>query len=176
MEGGYKNLPFFKQAEIIYDFTVEFCKKYLSGKEFIRLCDQMIHAARSAKQNIAEGYLQKGVEGRLKLLGVSRGSLEELLNDYLDFLRQRGLKILSKDSPEARQVRSLVYNRYNSYNSYKSYIQNPQSAANAMICLINQTNQLLDQKLRWLEERFIKEGGFRENLFKKRKDYIKRTF
>ena len=136
----------------------------------------MIHAARSAKQNIAEGYLQKGVEGRLKLLGVSRGSLEELLNDYLDFLRQRGLKILSKDSPEARQVRSLVYNRYNSYNSYKSYIQNPQSAANAMICLINQTNQLLDQKLRWLEERFIKEGGFRENLFKKRKDYIKRTF
>ena len=176
MEGGYKNLPFFKQAEIIYDFTVEFCKKYLSGKEFIRLCDQMIHAARSAKQNMAEGYLQKGVEGRLKLLGVSRGSLEELLNDYLDFLRQRGLKILSKDSPEARQVRSLVYNRYNSYNSYKSYIQNPQSAANAMICLINQTNQLLDQKLRWLEERFIKEGGFRENLFKKRKDYIKRTF
>ena len=137
MEGGYKNLPFFKQAEIIYDFTVEFCKKYLSGKEFIRLCDQMIHAARSAKQNIAEGYLQKGVEGRLKLLGVSRGSLEELLNDYLDFLRQRGLKILSKDSPEARQVRSLVYNRYNSYNSYKSYIQNPQSAANAMICPIN---------------------------------------
>lgn len=174
MEGGYKNLPFFKQAEIIYDFTVEFCKKYLFKKEFIRLCDQMIQAARSAKQNMAEGYLQKSVEGRLKLLGVSRGSLEELLNDYLDFLRQRGLKIWSKDSPEARQVRSLVYNRYNSYNNYKSYLNSPEAAANTMVCLINQTNQLLDQKLRWLEERFIKEGGFRENLFKKRRDYLKK--
>lgn len=175
MEGGYKKLPFFKQTEIIYDFTVIFCNKYLLGKALVRLCDQMIQAARSAKQNIAEGYLQKSVEGRLKLLGVSRGYLKELLNDYLDFIRQRNLKIWSKDSPEARQVRSLVYSRYNSYNNYKSYINTPELAANAMVCLINQTNQLLDQKLRWLEERFIKEGGFRENLFRKRIEYRKKA-
>ncbi|MBW7960208.1 four helix bundle protein, partial [Patescibacteria group bacterium] len=76
-----------------------------------------------------------------------------------------------KDSPEARKVRSLVYNRYNVYNDYKDYIFSPESAANAMVCLINQTNRLIDQKLRWLQEKFIKEGGFRENLLKKRLVY-----
>jgi len=65
------------------------------------------------------------------------------------------------------------YNRYNSYKNYKIYIDLPETAVNAMVCLINQTNQLLDQKLRWLEERFVKEGGFRENLFKKGMDYRK---
>jgi len=167
--GGYKNLPFFKQAEIIYDFTVNFVKLYIDHHS--RTKDQMEQSARSGKQNIAEGYLQKSIEGKLKLLGVARGSLEELLNDYQDFLRQRNLKLWLKDSTEARKVRALVYNRYNSYNNYKNYVSSPEAAANAMICLINQTNQLLDQKLRWLEERFVKEGGFRENLFKKRIDY-----
>ena len=169
--GGYKNLPFFKQSEIIYDYTTEFCKFHIDKKS--RTFDQMIQASRSGKQNIAEGYLQKSIEGKLILIGVARGSLEELLNDYLDFLRQRNLKLWPKDSPEARKIRSLVYNRYNSYNDYKNYIKNPESAANTVICLINQTNALLDQKLRWLEEKFVKEGGFRENLFKKRIDYRK---
>lgn len=164
--GGYKNLPFFKQAEIIYDFTVEFCKKYIDFRS--RTKDQMEQSARSGKQNIAEGYLQKSVEGKLKLLGVARGSLEELLNDYQDFLRQRNLKLWLMNSYQAQTVRRLVYNRYNSYNDYKVYINNPESAANAMVCLINQTNQLLDQKLRWLEQQFVQEGGFRENLLKKR--------
>lgn len=164
--GGYKSLPFFKQAEILYDFTVEFVKKYINP--YSRTKDQMEQAARSGKQNVPEGYLQKSLEVRIKLLGVARGSLEELLNDYLDFLRQRGLKLWEKDSPKAQAVRQLVYNRYNSYNNYKSYIENPEDAANAAICLINQTNALLDQKLRWLEEKFVNEGGFRENLFRKR--------
>jgi four helix bundle suffix protein len=168
---GYKGLPFFKQAEIIYDFTIEFCDRYVDSKS--RTKDQMIQATRSGKQNIAEGYLQKSIEARIKLLGVARGSLEELLNDYYDFLRQKNFELWAKDSAEARKVRALVYNRYNSYNNYKIYINSPESAANAMVCLINQTNQLLDQKLRWLEERFVKEGGFRENLFKKRMDYRK---
>src|SRR3989338_4523793 len=115
--GGYKSLPFFKQAEIIHDFTVEFVKKYIDPRS--RTKDQMEQAARSGKQNIAEGYLQKSLEGRIKLLGVARGSLEELLNDYQDFLRQRGLKLWEKDSPEARKVRKLGYNRYKNYNDYK---------------------------------------------------------
>lgn len=170
-QGGYKNLPFFKQSEIIYDYTTEFCKIYIDKKS--RTYDQMVQAARSGKQNIAEGYLQKSIEGKLKLLGVARGSLEELLNDYLDFLRQRNLQLWPKDLNEARKVRSLVYNRYNSYNYYKGYINSPQTAANAVVCLINQTNSLLDQKLRWLEEKFVKEGSFRENLFRKRLNYRK---
>src|SRR3990167_9598774 len=163
---GYKNLPFFKQAEIIYDFTVEFVKLYIPYKS--RTTDQMVQAARSGKQNIAEGYLQKSLKGRIKLLGVSRGSFEELLNDYLDFLRQNNLPIWTKEDLRARKIRGLVYNNYNDYKNYKIYIENPEESANSMICLINQTNQLIDQKLRWLEEKFVNEGGFRENLFKKR--------
>ncbi len=163
---GYKSLPFFKQSEIIYDFTVEFVKRYIDYKSRTR--DQMEQAARSGKQNIAEGYLQKSLEGRIKLIGVARGSLEELLNDYLDFLRQRSLKLWDKESTEAKKVRALGYKSYKDYNDYKIYISDPETAANAMICLINQTNSLLDQKLRWTEEKFVNEGGFRENLFKKR--------
>ena len=168
---GYKSLAFYKQSEIIHDFTVEFVKLYIDYHS--RTKDQMEQSARSGKQNIAEGYLQKSLESRIKLLGVARGSQEELLNDYQDYLRQHNLKLWEKDLPEARKVRSLVYNHYNSYKNYKDYISQAESAANTMICLINQTNQLLDQKLRWLEETFVKEGGFRENLFKKRMDYRK---
>lgn len=163
---GYKSLPFYVQSEIIYDFTVEFCKIYIDYKS--RTKDQMEQAARSGKQNIAEGYLQKSIEGKLKLLGVARGSLEELLNDYQDFLRQKGLQTWEMDSAFAVAIRRIAYKNYKSYNDYKGYISQPEQAANCMICLINQTNRLLDQKLRWLEEQFIKEGGFRENLLKKR--------
>ena len=76
----------------------------------------MVQAARSGKQNIPEGYLQKSLESRIKLLGVSRGSLEELLNDYLDFLRQMGLPIWEMGDFRAKEVRDKVYNPYNSYN------------------------------------------------------------
>ena len=131
----------------------------------------MDQAARSGKQNIAEGYLQKSIEGKLKLLGVARGSLEELLNDYLDYLRQHQLTIWGKDDSRSLAIRRLVYNSYNDYKSYKDYMAAPEGAANSMVILINQTNQLLDQKLRWIEEQFIKEGGFRENLLKKRLQY-----
>ncbi|PIV70641.1 four helix bundle protein [Candidatus Roizmanbacteria bacterium CG17_big_fil_post_rev_8_21_14_2_50_39_7] len=168
---GYKTLPFYIQSEIIYDFTAIFCEKYVDYKSRTR--DQMVQAARSGKQNIAEGYLEKSIESKIKLIGVARASLEELLNDYQDYLRQHNLQTWEKNTPQAQIVRALVYNRYNNYKNYKGYIQNPESACNTMICLINQTNQLLDQKLRWLEEDFVKNGGFRENLFKKRREYQK---
>lgn len=83
MDGGYKSLPFFKQSEIVYDFTFIFCEKYIDKRS--RTIDQMIQAARSGKQNIAEGYLEKSIESKIKLIGVARASLEELLNDYQDF-------------------------------------------------------------------------------------------
>lgn len=171
--GGYKSLAFYKQTEIIYDMTVDFCKVYIDYKS--RTKDQMEQAARSGKQNIAEGYLQKSLEGRIKLLGVARGSLEELLNDYQDFLRQRNLQMWEKDDPKARTIRRLVYDTYNSYTNYKSYISEPEGAANAAICLINQTNRLLDQKLRWTQDQFVREGGFRENLFRKREAFRKKS-
>lgn len=168
---GYKSLPFYLQTEIIYDFTVEFCKRYI--RHGSRTVDQMEQAARSGKQNIAEGYMQKSLEGRLKLLGVSRGSLEELLNDYEDYLRQHELPIWDQRDPKSLAIRRIAYNRNKRYNDYKIYIENPEASANAMVCLINQTNRLLDQKLRWIETQFVKEGGFRENLFRKRMEYRK---
>lgn len=163
---GYKTLPFFKQAEIIHDFTMEFCEKYINPRS--RTKDQMEQAARSGKQNISEGYAQNDWRGKDKLLRISRGSFEELLQDYLDFLRQRNSFIWEKDDPEAKKVRNLVYkikdyNDYKDYNGYKNYepgrpydlyrpyLQDPERAANAMVCLINQTNMMLNQKIRWVE-------------------------
>lgn len=170
MPGGYRSLAFFIQSSIIYDFTVQFVKRYIEKGS--RTADQMIQAARSGKQNIAEGYLQKSFEGKLKLISVSRASLEELLNDYCDFLRQKNLKLWDKNSSLSQRVRSLAYQDNKSYQTYEKYLLNPESAANAMICLINQTNKLLDQKIRWLEEDFVKQGGFRENLFRRRREYL----
>ena len=169
---GYKSMAFYRQTEVVYDFTVEFCDLYISKRS--RTHDQMVQAARSGKQNIAEGYLEKSFKSRIKLVGVARASLEELLNDYQDFLRQKRLGVWEKSSPDALNVRNLVYKDYNSYklyNSYKPYLESSGDAGNAMVCLINQTNRLLDQKLRWMEEKFVKEGGWTENLFKRRMGY-----
>ena len=135
---GYKSLSFYQQAEIVYDFTVVVCDHYIDTRS--RTHDQMTQAARSGKQNIAEGYMQKSIEGKLKLLNVARGSLEELLKDYEDYLRQHSLHIWEKDSVLAKAVRTIVYSRYKSYNDYKGYMNNPVFACNSIVCLINQTN------------------------------------
>jgi len=99
---------------------------------------------------------------------VARGSLEELLEDYHDYLRQNKLREWEKDSEQAREVRNLVYRTDKTYETYKSYIENGEDAGNAMITLISQTNYLLDKQVASLKEKFIAEGGFTENLAKKR--------
>ena len=129
----------------------------------------MIGAARSAKQNIVEGSSEKtSKKMELKLLGVARASLQELLEDYEDFLRQNNFKQWKKNSPEAEKVRKLVYNPNWSYKSYHPYLSKPDLAANAMICLINQTNYLLDRQINTLREKFLSEGGWTEQMFKER--------
>ena len=103
----------------------------------------------------------------LKLIGVARASLEELLLDFQDYLRQKGLTLWGKDHPKAKKVRSLCYRKDRSYLTYKPYIESssPETGANTMICIIHQTNYLLDQQLRALEKDFLKEGGFTERLY-----------
>src|SRR6266516_7937192 len=103
--GGYRKLKSFQVAQLVYDVTVRFCDRYIEKRS--RTHDQMVQAARSGAQNIAEGSMASATSKKmeLKLTGVARASLEELLLDYEDFLRQRGLRIWSKDSPEARGVR-----------------------------------------------------------------------
>ena len=168
--GGYRELRSYQNAEIIYDATAKFCDKFIDRRS--RTHDQMIQAARSGKQNIAEGSMASGTSKKteLKLVGVARASVEELLLDYEDFLRQRKLAVWQKNQPLAQAVRKLAYSENRSYVTYRSYIEeaSPEVAANTIVCLIHQANYLLDQQLRQLEQQFLKEGGFTEKLYRVR--------
>lgn len=179
--GGYRKLRSFQSAQLVYDFTVLFCDRFVDKRSRTR--DQMIQAARSGVQNIAEGSMASATSKKmeLKLTGVARASLEELLVDYQDFLRQRNLPIWPKDSPKALAVRRK-------YRSDKSDPSDPsdrsdssdrsdpyglttasaEAAANTMICLINQTGFLLGRQLERLERDFLSAGGFTERLYSQR--------
>src|SRR6267154_546899 len=109
--GGYRRLRSFQVTEIIYDATVVFCERFVDRRS--RTVDQMVQAARSGRQNIAEGSRASATSSQteLRLVNVARASLDELLLDYEDFLRQRGLKQWEKDDPEARRVREAGVKR-----------------------------------------------------------------
>jgi len=168
--GGYENLFSYQKSLIIYDATVTFCDRFIDRKS--RTHDQMVQAARSGNKNIGEGSQVSGTskESELKLVNVARASLEELLGDYQDYLRQRGLRLWDKNSREALYVRKLGAQPNSSYASYKTYIETrpPEVVANILICLIHQANYLLDQQLRRLEQDFLKEGGLRERMTRAR--------
>ena len=165
--GGYRNLKSYQTAEIIYDATAVFCDLFVNKRS--RTHDQMVQAARSGKQNIAEGSMVSGTsrKNELKLIGVARASLEELLLDYHDFLRQRRLLLWEKSHLQAQAIRKLAWEKNRSYETYKTYLEAspPEAAANTLICLIHQANYLLDQQLRQLEKQFLNEGGFTERLY-----------
>ena len=168
--GGYEDLLSFQKARIVYDGTVWFCGRYLEKRD--RTYDQMVQAARSGKQNILEGSQASGTskETEIKLTNVARASLEELLEDYRDYLRAHGLRLWEKGSREALFVRKLGSRKDASYETYKAYFDTrpPEVAANILICLIHQTNYLLDQQLRQLETAFLQEGGLRERMTRAR--------
>jgi len=170
--GGYRKLRSFQTAQMVYDATVVFCERFIERTSRTR--DQMVQAARSGVQNIAEGSMASATSKKteLKLTGVARASLEELLLDYEDFLRQRGFLQWAKDSPEATAVRG----RYKSDRSDASDNSDPYSfrtasvetTANTLICLINQASFLLGRQIQRLEESFVNEGGFTERLYQAR--------
>ena len=189
---SYTELKSYKQATAIYDFTVNFCARYIEpggsyksdgsynsystyrSYKWKRMSDQMIQAARSVKQNIVEGTAasKNNPKSELMLLGVARASCEELLEDYEDFLRQKGLAKWDKDDPRAVEIRQLAYrtdtsdktNRtYKFYSSYASYLNDPEGAANAMITLINQTNFLLDNQIQAVRNQHQESGVMLES-------------
>ena len=173
--GGYRKLRSFQTAQMIYDATVIFCDRFIERSSRTR--DQMIQAARSGVQNIAEGSMASATSKKteLKLTGVARASLEELLLDYEDFLRQRGLAMWAKESPEAMAVRreyksdgSDRSDVSDKSDSYSIRTASAEKAANTLICLINQASFLLGRQIRRLEESFVKEGGFTERLYQAR--------
>lgn len=160
----------YQLAVEIYDLTVLFCDRFINKR--FRTYDQMIQAARSGKQNIVEGSLANSYESNLKLTNVARASYGELLEDYCDYLRQHNLPIWSKDDQRVKKIRSYKTNWTNRANeTYKSYLTNPESFANLMVTLCFKEGYLLDRLLKVIREKFVKEGGFRENLFKERKQY-----
>ncbi len=165
-QGGYENLLSFQKARVIYDATAWFCGRYLQKGD--RTNDQMIQAARSGKQNILEGSKASGTSKKIeiKLTNVARASFEELLEDYRDFLRVRGFWLWEKNSREALFVRRLGKADNVTYETYRTYIETrpPEVAANIIICLIHQTNYLLDQQIRQLEKAFVTEGGLSERM------------
>lgn len=171
--GGYHKLLSYQKAEIVYDATVEFCRRFMRRSD--RTVDQMIQAARSGKQNIIEGSRASGTskEMEIKLTGVARASLDELLTDYLDYLRTNGMKLWDKDSEQAVCARKLG-NKENgtpsTYEKYRVFVETrpAETVANIIICAIHQANYLLDQQIKFLEQNFIAEGGLRERMTRAR--------
>jgi four helix bundle suffix protein len=213
--GGYKSLISYQRAVIVYDGTVRFCERFL-GK-YDRTIDQMTQAARSGKQNIIEGSQASGTsrETEIKLTNVARASLEELLEDYRDWLRNHHAPLWDKQSKEALYVRRLASGKiappkqqngtdkthetyagsrqnrpvsgdrshHSSHPSHRSHeaadpvfdafhtffdTRPPAVIANILICLIHQTNYLLDQQIKQLEQAFLESGGLRENMTRAR--------
>jgi len=173
--GGYRDLRSFQAATVIYDATYWFCERFLDARS--RMSDQMVQAARSGRQNIAEGSRASATSSQteLRLVNVARSSLEELLLDYEDFLRHRHLPKWASDAPEALAVRRIGQQnptdpsdmtdeqRYARYSKWLNH-ENPAIRANALLCLINQTNYLLDKQIAALETQFIEDGGYSETL------------
>lgn len=164
--GNYRELKSFQKAEIVYDVTYRFCARFLQRGD--RTMDQMVQAARAGKQNIVEGASASGgsKEMELKLTMVARASLDELLEDYGDFLRVRNAKKWSKDCKEALFVRKLGAREGVDYEAFREFVNTRpgEVVANIAICLIHQANFLLDQQIRRLEQDFLKEGGLRERM------------
>jgi four helix bundle suffix protein len=168
--GSYKRLHSYRKTEIIYDLTVRFCQRFLSVRD--RTVDQMVQAARSGKQNIVEGCMASGTskETEIKLVNVARASLEELLEDYFDFLRTRNLTVWEKNSREALYVRKLSRESGVSYEAFREFVETrpAEVVANIAVCLINQATFLLERQLETLERQFLEEGGIRERMAKAR--------
>jgi four helix bundle suffix protein len=188
--GGYRKLKSFQLAQLVYDVTVRFCDRYIDKRS--RTHDQMVQAARSGVQNIAEGSQASGTSKKmeLKLTNVARASLEELRLDYEDFLRQRGLRLWPPDDPRRK---ALVARRCNTADEVAEWVKEihgrqgrdgqsieailsipsikssySETAANAALVLIGVAVSLLDRQLAAQAAAFEKDGGFTERLYRKR--------
>lgn len=169
--GNYRKLLSYQKTEVIYEMTYYFCHKYLSGKD--RTIDQMVQAARSGKQNIIEGCAASATSAKteIKLLNVAKASLQELLEDYMDYLRTRGHRQWEENSAEWNAMRALG----KEHNEADFFMQlcatrPPETIANMAIILINQADYLLFRQLERLEQDFINNGGFAEKMSRMRKN------
>jgi four helix bundle suffix protein len=195
--GGYRKLKSFQIAQLVFDVTVRFCDRYIDKGS--RTHDQMVQAARSGVQNIAEGSQVSGTSKKMemKLTNVARASLEELRLDYEDYLRQRGLKLWESKDPRrqklidrrcttADEVAVWVKEIYGQHgrsgqggqtgddsppavSTTSTASTYPALSANAALVLIAVAVSLLDRQLAAQAAAFEKEGGFTERLYQRRK-------
>lgn len=168
--GNYEELLSFRKAEVVYDLTRVFCRRFLERGD--RTIDQMVQAARSGKQNIVEGSkaAKTSTEMEIKLTNVARASLEELLRDYRDYLRAHRAALWDKDSREARYVRRLGHKPELTFEDIREFAETRPGpvVANIALCFIHQANFLIDRQLLRLERDFLKEGGLRERMTRAR--------
>lgn len=172
--GGYRNLKSFQLARLIFDITIRFCNRFIDRRS--RTNDQMVQAARSGVQNIAEGSQASGTSKKteLKLTNVARASLEELRLDYEDFLRQRKLSIWiyaephRKDLIRKRLCTADQFALWAKELSMQQQVNIEEVAANGVLTLLAVTCSLLDKQLLFQAEAFTNEGGFTERLYRTR--------
>ena len=171
-DNNYRTLKAFQKAECVYDVTYYFANKFLSKGD--RTIDQMVQAARSGKQNLAEGNID-GVtskEMEIKLTNVNRASLHELLLDYEDYLRVRGLEQWPYDDPRCVQTRAFCKKHLDSA-VYREKIKDrsDETIANIAITLIHQCDVLIRGLIEWQKRNFLENGGIKEEMYRARKAY-----
>lgn len=182
LKAGYEYLLAYKITVPIYDLTVEFCGRYIEPRS--RTHDQMVQAARSGTQNIAEGAKEQSLKGYIKLSGVARASLEELLKDFLAFARQRKIQVwpaekAKREIGEIGEIWKIIrenptlpdHPNFPSLPHHPDYPNPPEASVNLMVTLINQANYLIDKLIASLKEKHMKEGGLTEELYRKRTAY-----
>ena len=170
--GGYQDLLSYRKSQIVYDATVRFVDRFLMKGD--RTIDQMVQAARSGKQNIAEGCAASTTssETEIKLLNVAKASLQELLLDYEDYLRVRSLPIWERNNPKAEQLRKVCA-KHNDTAFYTAQLpeRSDEVIANLAITLIHQADVLLAGYLERIKHDFLENGGIREQMTRARLDY-----
>ena len=168
--GGYENLLSYQKALVVYDATINFCNRFFG--RFDRTREQMIQAARSGKQNIVEGSVASATskEMEIKLTNTARASLQELLEDYQDFMRNRRIEEWSANHPYAMRLRELNRSPGANYETFKKAVEHfdPAICANAIAGLIKVACYLLKRQIDELEQDFLKEGGLRERMMRAR--------
>lgn len=183
----YKYLITYRLAEIIYDLIVDFCSRFLLANQGNlgtlgkfpdrRTADQMIQASRSQKQNIIEAVSEiASLKGQIKLLGIAYASGEEEIADLEDFIRRNKFCLYQKEDPRISRFRETGRRLSNLSNlGHLGYLiekpilpKDPEEAANILLTLLHQLSYLLEKQIKAAENKFIKEGGYSENLFKKR--------
>jgi four helix bundle suffix protein len=168
--GGYQDLLAYQKSVVVYDATLRFCDRFVDKRS--RTHDQMVQAARSGKQNILEGSEASGTskETEIKLTGVAKASLKELLEDYRDFMRNRGIQEWPPDHPYAQRLRRLNRTPGANYETFKKGVEHtdPAICANVIAGLIKVTCYLLDHLLKRLEQDFLNAGGLRERMTRAR--------